>query len=139
MPSRVIAFDADVLVYSAEPGNQLGQTVASLLKEDSNEKRLVGSVLLIPELLLKPLPTGRGDEIETLAAHLSYLELLQLDARVAELATSLGAAYSLKTVDAVHLATAVRAGADQFMTNNRKDFDRAKVIELEVTYPSRHE
>jgi hypothetical protein len=34
----------------------------------------------------------------------------------------------------VHLATAVAAGADRFVTNNSADFDRA-ITEIAVTYP----
>ena len=36
--------------------------------------------------------------------------------------------------DAVHLATAVGAGADRFITNNKRDFPRS-IAEVMVTYP----
>ena len=32
--------------------------------------------------------------------------------------------------DALHLACAVHAGADAFVTNNRKDFKQAEILEL---------
>ncbi len=35
----------------------------------------------------------------------------------------------------VHLATAVAAGADRFITNNQRDFPRT-ITELAVTYPA---
>jgi predicted nucleic acid-binding protein len=54
-------------------------------------------------------------------------------AAVASLAASLGARYRLRTADAVHLATAVHAGADRFITNNRRDFS-PDITELDVTY-----
>jgi hypothetical protein len=41
-----------------------------------------------------------------------------------ELAATLGAAHGLRATDAVHLATAVSAGADRFITNNSSDFRR---------------
>jgi hypothetical protein len=34
----------------------------------------------------------------------------------------------------VHLATAVVAGADRFITNNRRDF-AVSISEVDVTYP----
>jgi predicted nucleic acid-binding protein len=45
----------------------------------------------------------------------------------------LAARHRLEPLDAVHLATAV--GADRFITNNRRDFDRNAVTEIVVTYP----
>lgn len=45
-----------------------------------------------------------------------------VDEATIDLAVVLGATYRLKPTDAVHLATAVGAGADRFVTNNRKDF-----------------
>ena len=53
---------------------------------------------------------------------------------IARAATVLAAAYRLRATDAVHLATAVNAGADRFITNNRKDFPRS-ITEIDITYP----
>jgi predicted nucleic acid-binding protein len=61
------------------------------------------------------------------------LDLRPVDPSTAELATVLGASYRLRAADAVHLATAVAAGADRFITN-RRDFPPS-VAEIEVTYP----
>ena len=52
----------------------------------------------------------------------------------AEAATSLAAAHRLRAGDALHLATAVVAGADRFITNNRRDFGPS-ITEIEVVYP----
>jgi hypothetical protein len=37
--------------------------------------------------------------------------------------------------DATHLATAVSAGADRFITDSQRDFPRA-ITEVDVTYPA---
>lgn len=50
------------------------------------------------------------------------------------MAASLAAVYRLRAADAVHLATAVQAGADRFVTNNRKDFT-SSIAEVDVCYP----
>lgn len=39
-----------------------------------------------------------------------------------EVATSLAATHRLRAADAAHLATVLVAGADRFVTNNRRDF-----------------
>jgi predicted nucleic acid-binding protein len=94
----------------------------------------VGSVLLLSELLAKPLRDDTTDEIDELAMLLGRLDLLSVDRATAELATVLGADHHLRAVDAVHLATAVTAGADRFITNNRRDFTKS-INEIEVVYP----
>lgn len=131
----VDAFDADALVYAAEPGHPLGRLVLQLfLEADVAEPVGVGSVLLRPELLSKPLRTGERDEAIRLRDLLSRLELLPCDEVIAVLATELGATYGLRAADAVHLATAVNAGADRFVTNNQRDFPK-DISEIEIVYP----
>ena len=129
-------FDADVLIYAAVAGHELGRRVRALFPVEPVEGSRVGvgSVLLVPELLTKPLRENATDELNELSALLGRLDLLPTDEATAELATALGAAYGLRAADAVHLATAVGAGADRFLTNNRSDFPKS-ISEIEVTYP----
>jgi len=134
----VDAFDADVLICAAVPGHVLGERVVALFSVvpggTGDAVAGIGSVLLLPELLAKPSRQQATDELEALGALLGRLELRPVDLATAELTTALGASYSLRAVDAVHLATAVAAGADRFITNNRSDFPRS-ISELEVLYP----
>ena len=94
----------------------------------------IGSVLLLPELLSKPTREGVEHELTALAAVLARLDLLPVDEATARLAVGLSALYRLRSADAVHLATAVGAGADRFITNNQRDFPKA-IAEVEVVYP----
>jgi predicted nucleic acid-binding protein len=131
------SFDTDVLVYAAVAGHELGRRVRALFPvEPAGRARAgIGSVLLVPELLTKPLrETNATDEVNELSALLGRLDLLPTDEATAELATALGASYRLRAADAVHLATAVGAGADRFITNNRSDFPKT-ITEIEVVYP----
>lgn len=128
------AFDADVLVYAALADHPLGEPVRRLFAQPVEEVAGVGSVLLIPELLTKPLRAETGEEVAALSSLLGRLDLRPVDSATAELAAALGAAYRLRAADAVHLATAVAAGAGRFITNNRKDFPRS-ITEIDVTYP----
>jgi predicted nucleic acid-binding protein len=129
------AFDADVVIYAAVPGNPLGRRVAALFRSPAPGIRAgTGSVLLLPEVLGRPLRDGSADEIRILAGLLARLDLRPVDRATAELATALSGSYRLKPVDATHLATAVGMGADRFITNNRRDFG-AHIDEIDVTYP----
>lgn len=94
----------------------------------------IGSVLLLPEVLAKPMREGASEEVGALIGLLSRLELRSVDPVTAEVATSLASAYRLRAVDGVHLATAVVAGADRFITNNRRDFPTT-ISEIDIIYP----
>jgi hypothetical protein len=135
----VDAFDADVLIYAAVAGHPLGRRVRALFPaeplDEPKPRAGCGSILLLPELLTKPLREQADDEVAELSSLLGRLELLPVDEATAELATALGAAYGLRAADAVHLATAVGAGADRFLTNNRRHFPKS-ISEIDVTYPT---
>jgi predicted nucleic acid-binding protein len=129
------AFDADVLIYASVPGHPLGRRVAALMQGPVGQMIGVGSVLLLPEVLAKPLRDGAAGEVRALAGLLARLDLRPVDLVTAELATSLSARYKLKAADAVHLATAVSIGADRFITNNQRDFAQS-ISEIDITYPA---
>jgi predicted nucleic acid-binding protein len=132
------AFDADVLIYAAAPDHELGTLVRALFPIDTPAGAGVlagiGSILLLPELLTKPLRDGADDELIALSVLLSRIALLPADQATAEMATALGASYGLRAADAIHLATAVGAGADRFITNNKADFPKS-ISEIAITYP----
>jgi predicted nucleic acid-binding protein len=129
------AFDSDALIYAAVPGHPLGQRIAALFRSASPGTIVgTGSVLLLPEVLGRPLRDGATAEIRILAGLLARLDLRPVDRATAELATALASRYRLKAADASHLATAVGMGADRFITNNRRDFGW-DIKEIDVTYP----
>ena len=133
----ITAFDADVLIYAAAQGHPLGEGVAALLANTSNDSTsdAVGSVLLLTEALAKPLRDDPDSiEVAALMSLLGRLDLRPLDAPTARLSLALSVAYGLRAADAAHLATAVAAGADRFLTNNRKDFPKT-ITEIDIVYP----
>ncbi len=130
------AFDADALIYAAVPSHQLGRRVAALFRSAGPGTTVgAGSVLLLPEVLSKPLRDHATGEVRILAGLLGRLDLRPVDRATAELATVLASKYRLKATDATHLATAVNVGADRFITNNQSDFP-ATIIEVTITYPA---
>lgn len=125
-------FDADVLIYAAIDEHELGRRVAPLLGRDNAGG---GSVLLIPEVLTKPIRDGKDEARRRLGEWLSRLDLRPVDRLLAQHATALGAKYGLRAADAIHLATAVSLGAERFITNNQRDF-RRDIAEVDVVYPA---
>ena len=133
----IVAFDADVIIYSAEAGSPLGVPVANLLGrlDAAPDSEAIGSVLLLPEVLAKPMRLDpESVETDRLARSLSRVTLCPVSLDLAKHAQALAARYSLRAADAVHLATAVMAGADAFITNNRKDFPKT-IAEVAIWYP----
>jgi hypothetical protein len=136
--SGLDAFDADVLIYAAIPGHPLGSRVAALFPvkapAKSGRRDGIGSMLLLPEVMTKPLRDGDPIAVRALGRLLTRLDLRPVDRAIAELATVLAARYGLRAADATHLATAVSLGAGRFITNNRRDFPES-IKEIDVTYP----
>ena len=133
MPSR-LAFDSDVLIYAASQEHPHAPALRDALLSAPPFTHC-GSVLLLPEVLSKPLRLGLGAELELLQAYLDRLELVEITTDLALLAAQLSAAYHLKAPDALHLACAVQSGADALVTNNRKDFKPEEILEIPVLYP----
>jgi predicted nucleic acid-binding protein len=131
--SEHTAFDSDVLIYTAIEGHPLGRPVLEVIH--APDFRGSGSVILFTEVLSKPLREGvDSDQVAKLTAVLGRLELLPLDLVTGRLALAFAVSYRLRAADATHLATAVAAGADRFLTNNRKDFPKS-ISEIEIVYP----
>jgi predicted nucleic acid-binding protein len=128
------AFDADVLIYAAVPGHELGRRVAALFPKAPDHRAGVGSALLLPEVLGKPLRDGNPGVVRELAALLARLDLRPVDRATATLATVVAARYRLRAADAVHLATGIAMGAQRFITNNTRDFPQT-ITEIDITYP----
>lgn len=127
------AFDADVLIYAGRRDHPLGDRVITLFADDRTTG--IGSVLLLTEVLAKPMREDpASEETESLISLLGQLELLPVDDAIGQLALTLAVRYGLRVADAVHLATAIAAGADRFLTNNRKDFPQT-ISEIDIVYP----
>jgi predicted nucleic acid-binding protein len=129
----ITAFDSDVLIYAADPTHPRGKLVRPLLSDP--KEKCVGSVVLKIELLPKPLRADPNSaEVTILQRMLANIELIPCYSRITKIAVSLSTTYKLKAADAIHLATAIYASADRFITNNRKDFPQT-ITEIDIIYP----
>lgn len=125
------AFDTDVLIYAASDHPDAPRIRSILFGPDET----IGSLVLLPEALSKPMRLDDQAELARLIELLDRFDLKPVDLEIALGATEYAAKYDLKAADAIHLATAVVWGAERFHTNNRKDFG-PHIEELEVVWPS---
>jgi predicted nucleic acid-binding protein len=112
------AFDSNVLIYAATEGPLRSAAAESL----ANSRSRIGSVILLPEVLTKPLQRGDRDEVSELMRILATFDLKAMDEEIADASVAFGAKYGLRAPDAIHLATAVVWGAERFYTHNTKVF-----------------
>ncbi len=127
-----VALDADVCIYSVVASPWTVSVRARLAGAD-----LMGSAMLPVELLPKPRRLGNTEEEAALRMLLRRVQLVEVTLDIAALASELATAFSLRALDAVHLATAVRQRADVFYTNNTRDFAAVQITGLPIEHPVR--
>ncbi len=100
----------------------------------------LSSFVTLLEVLVKPFRDGRADlaqKYRDLLIGSRGFSLFPLDRRIAEDGAGIRARYGFRTPDAIQLATAVRHGADAFLTNDAKlkGFDQLEVLVLDDFSP----
>ena len=133
---RRVYLDANLYIYLFEGIAAYRQLLAELTAEiDRRDIAVIASELIFVELLPRPLRDGRR------ALLASYLELMQrtpritlapVDRRVIERAVQLRADLGLRSMDALHLATALVHDCETFLTNDQRlnAADQIRVLTL---------
>ena len=113
--------DSCVLIYRIEQRAPWAERVnEQLALLEANRTALVVSELTRLECRVRPLALGRADMLRDYDQFFAQPQIgwQALDRTVFELATRLRAESRLKTADALHLAAAISAGCQQFITND---------------------
>ena len=128
----LIYIDASGLIYSMERVEPYRTLLEPMWQEAQDGNiTIVSSPLIVIEALVKPLRDG-NTEIESQYRELfgsNAVRLLDASYQVFEDAASIRAETGLKTPDAIHAATAIRAECTLFVTN---DTDCRGVQELPI-------
>jgi len=128
-----VGLDTGPLIYYIEehPGF-LAKVRPFFEAAERGEFRIVTSFVTLIEVLVHPLREGRPElaqEYRNILLHSPALTAIPLDEGIAEEAARLRARHNLRTPDAIQLATAIRAGASWFLTN---DAELANLPEIYV-------
>jgi predicted nucleic acid-binding protein len=114
--------DTMVFVYHFEGQKEFGPAAGRLLQAaEEGRCRLVCSILTLLEILVVPKRNGQEDlcrRYREIFQSFPNLTVLALETEIAEIASDLRARYSLRTPDAIHIATAIRAGAAAFISGD---------------------
>ena len=132
--SGLVYIDASGLIYSVERVEPYRTLLEPMWERAQNGNlTIVSSPVLVTEALTKPLRDG-NTEIELQYRELfasNVVRLLDASYQVFEDAARLRADTRLKTPDALHAATALRAGCTLFITNDT-DFRRVQGLPVVV-------
>lgn len=136
-----IYLDTNLYIYLFEGIEEYRRPMADLTAEiDRQDVVVVASESIFLELLPRPVREGGRRLVE------GYLELMQrtprinlvpVDRRVILRAVHLRADFGLRSMDALHVATALVHGCDTFLTNDRRlgVGDSIRVLTLEGWRP----
>ncbi len=131
--ARTLALDTSAFIYHLEAHPVHASRLLPIFRRiEGGRCRGVSSTLTFLEVLVQPYRTGDDEKRAALSALLASfpgMTWIPLDLTVADRAASLRARYRLRTPDAIQLATALHAGADIFLTNDR---DLRRVQEVPV-------
>ncbi len=116
-----LGVDTVALIYFLEADPVFGERAAAVFAEiDAGRLLACASFVALTEITVKPLKNG---DAALTQAHTDFLlngplALMIVGHSVAQRAAELRARYNLKTIDALHVATALEAGCDAFLTND---------------------
>ena len=99
---------------------------------NAGQFKIITSPVTLPETLMKPLQAEDEPLItqyRTMFFHTKGIAIGDITAPIGNVAADLRARYNLRTPDALHIATAIDAGCDAFLTN---DLGLKRVIEIKV-------
>lgn len=120
MPSRIY-LDSGIAIYLVEEHQKFAYVIETLLESPSEEAGLFVSDLTVMECLVGPLRSKNKPLEEKYNGWFEGVTVLNLTNKVFIEAARLRATHShLKTPDALHLATAVHYGCDEFWTNDTR-------------------
>jgi uncharacterized protein len=109
--------DTCIVIYLIEDAGQLSERAREFLAR-SGDTLLCVSPLVRLEAIVKPLRDSNTKLVADYEDFLAAQRWLASDDRIFDQAAQLRAGYGLKTPDALHLATALHYGCDEFWTND---------------------
>ena len=120
----VVGLDTAPLIYFIEESPAYLVSLRAFFGAvDQGEFRVTTSILTLTEVLVHPLRQGNhrlAEEYRRILLHANYIDTLPVSEDIAEEAAQLRSKHNLRTPDAIHLATAITAGASSFLTNDSR-------------------
>ena len=134
-PLRVY-FDACVAIYLVEQNQTFAPLIETRLAEQAQTTEVVIQVSELTEMecLVMPLRKNNQPLLDKFRRWFDEVEVLPIEREVFRRAAQLRANFTgLKTPDALHLATALHHGSDEFWTNDNRLTNTAPTLVKDIT------
>lgn len=128
---RHVYLDACVVIYLLEQVAPYSEKTRNFLATN-NDARLCVSPLVRLEVIAKPLREANKQLVSDYEDFLYAQNWLSINDEIVDRATYLRARHTLKTPDALHLATALHYGCAEFWTNDNRLTNAAGEIAVNV-------
>ena len=129
---RLYIETAPLIYYVEEHPTYIAKMDAIVKSVESGGLTALSSVITLTEVLSQPIRIGNTtleQEYRDILVNSGSYQLVTINIQMAEAAAALRAQYGLRTPDALHIATAIHAGCDVFLTN---DSGIKRVTELPI-------
>jgi predicted nucleic acid-binding protein len=130
--TRIGLDTAPIIYYVEKQSDYFPLSLALFERIGRGSLRGYSSVITLTEVLVHPRRTGNDTVVrayEALLLDSERFSLLSINAAIADTAATLRARHNLRTPDALQIATALAAGCEVFVTNDRA---LRRVTELRV-------
>lgn len=118
----IVALDTMVFIYHFEDHPRFSSITEKIFEKiEKGEIKAVTSYITLLEILVKPYRSRdlkAAFDYKNLLLTFPNLQFIPVDLEIAEIAASLRAEFSIKTPDAIQLATAISYGTDSYITND---------------------
>jgi predicted nucleic acid-binding protein len=122
LQGKVVGLDTAPLIYFIEENQTYLETVRPFFEAmDWGEFSVVTSIITLLEVLVHPFrygDTALAQQYRDILLSAEGLTTILLSQDIAEEAARLRATHSIRTPDAIQMATAIHAGASSFLTND---------------------
>lgn len=132
----IVSLDSNIFILALDhPGTKGDKARELLLNIKLKAQPVYLSVLVIEEFFVKVYKMRREKETEKILNFITmggWATLVDLDQEIALLAAKLRAQYNCKAPDAIHLATAIHAGAKIFISTDKRLPKKIGKLRIEV-------
>jgi predicted nucleic acid-binding protein len=132
-----LAFDTSPIIYFSERNpNYYSLMLAIMQLVNRGDFTGCGASILLTEILTHPIKTGNlalAQQYENILSNSQHFTLEPVTNDVARYAANLRVSYNLRTPDALHIASAIKANANYFLTNDitLKRITQIKILALD--------
>lgn len=122
--SQAISLDSNIFIRALDDLGSLGDQARALLEHIKQvSPKIYISTILLEEFFVKVFKEKRESELVYIMDFLTLgglITILDMNKEIAIMAAKVRSDYGIKAPDAIHLASAINAGANVFITTDKR-------------------